>query len=514
MNSLSNINNYLKSELNFTILILFYNSEFVTLKFPSEVKNSHLVSFNVNENDTLQAKIYKELLNNKQAKINRENTITVVVKDLEITEKCVIEKNFEILKYLIEKNTIESEVMLSISINFFHNINLLSVVKLKVSSLIQEFIIKELEFEIKDIIYYAIKPTLYIQEKIISASLSLSFNRLNKLLEIYNEFIHFILTFLNTKNAHEIAEFFEIIKAIYLTEECKDKSDIHNITYSANIDTFLFIKNILKVIIISIINNGGIGNENKFKTIHGLYIQEKTNKKLNINCDGIKYSLQEICDEVCISYDKLVCSNLFSQIYSKTIECGLDDYNMNLTIFKSKLKQNADIINFDSNKLLETDELYKILIKNEILNINYNFSSKVKNSILEEKIVVKNNIPQEPYHGEDFEVRNASEAINNNENIPNINSDDNNNDNSDFEIKDVQDMNIKRRLYNYKNEKKIAKNEVIECKAKIKYLENENYIYSKDSDKLFNRIYKREFLSLNLKESDLMDEEFISKYLL
>lgn len=348
-------------------LILLYNDYEYTLFFPKENINSITVNDDLSiSTDTL----YKELLNNEQAEIENE---VIHIQNNKIIDKEEIKIRLEILQriidsFSIDSFSIESKIQSLVeSIPFFLSLNLISLVRIILKQL-KKYIKEKKLFSACDEVKVKIYLNINYSAAIIQEELSFkkcynnkAFQYLNSLIIIFNEYISILISILTDISNEELELFINTIKKEYLVVEDINNEDNNNTSFILlNRDFSLFI-NIVKIVIITIINNKNLSNSAKLEILREIVIDNNRIIKINTHNNTNEYSLLELSHEMLTFFDKKIYSSILTRAYITNIANNKNDFENLIKVIKLLLdlnKNNKVEVSLDSNQLYKKISLF------------------------------------------------------------------------------------------------------------------------------------------------------------
>lgn len=318
-------------------------------------KNKYIVT-NDNMNVTDET-IYDELISNQLA-IIKKNVINTF--DYYLSSKEIFYK-FSILNRLYNKCNVESLLddykitQIISSLSFLLNLNLLSYSSILLLTIryyvTQEKLLIAIDYEKSCVYVHLAEAIINIQEKIIFYKNSKDKELISNLERIYKEINEIIILILNSSNYYEleflISTFYNKFTDVDTNTDAKDTF----ISYIVEDKYFYLVVNLIKIIIIILINNKNISIEKKVEVLRKL-ITDKNRIIRIVNSDTfIQYSLLQISSEMFTFFDLYIYSNLLTKTYIDNV-----DKNNFTNIFKAIKNLNL-YENYENNEYMDLDSL-------------------------------------------------------------------------------------------------------------------------------------------------------------
>lgn len=362
-----------RSKSNSKLVILLYNDmEFKIVFDKKYVKSITLSNYLIITTNT----IYKELLDNKLSEIDND---IIAIKDDKLTDKNIIRSKLKLLREIIESfsfDKLSKDYNLSIfveTIPFFVNLKLISlshiILKLLHINLTEKklFILSK-EEKVK--IYNSINQTIsVVLEKISFANLISNQQLLNSFFGVFKESIIILISILNIIKKVELELFLDTFKKEYLFNKKEFSEDIKFKTFALPRNEFFLVINIVRIVILSLINNRELTIYEKLEILEDLVINNNKVIKIKIRDNSENYSFVEMSHEMLAFFDKNIYSSIFTYTYNQNVIQS--EYEHLIQIIKIIID-----INNDSEELLYLDSISLAIkiIKSNILFENANFS--------------------------------------------------------------------------------------------------------------------------------------------
>lgn len=288
------LNDHLKKE---AILIISYNEEKIFLSFPAlpECEGNSIINTIPDSQKYLSNTIYQELFSNKRAVIN-QNIISIEDKHTLNNEE--VKNKLHLLKSIIDSSELQSNnkndiLNLLSSIRFFSNLNLIGLIKetfnITNNFITNVFLTCESDSKFKSSFCYHICDAIsIIQEEVlyyysISKLNNITFERLKTMMSLLYESYKMFLSLLFSMKKQELNFIIDTIKIkfIYKNSNANIEEDDY-IIYLVSKSCYILMKNIFKIIILSLINNPNIIILEKLDILKSLVSCSKNNKKIII----------------------------------------------------------------------------------------------------------------------------------------------------------------------------------------------------------------------------------------
>lgn len=383
-------------------LIMKYNEDSMVLEFPTQNLNYIRISdcCEISTNS-----IYEELLNNQKAEIENE---AIKVKDKVLTDSDKIKSKLKLLQEILNLFSQEFFSKLDLLplldyIEFFFNLNLISLVSLILKQL-KEYLVKDkliqASNENKSIIYLSITHTIgIIQNEVVSKRCydNESLLIINKLMGIFNDSINILFSILIVIKRKELELFIRNIKTKYLYPN-NINIGINDILYKIIYNNYFLVINIIKILIISLINNKEISNKDKIDVLRDLISENKRTIKIcthdnNDNCSFIKLS-----HEMFSFFDLKIYSSFLTKTYNQILLLEKDCFEKFFKILEYVVDLNSKETNEDGLFLDLNSLVSKLLPHKKLFNFYCEFNDNNKNEYinkqkdLEELNKLNNNI--------------------------------------------------------------------------------------------------------------------------
>lgn len=353
--------------------------------------------------------IYKELTRNRLDELDKKNHY---FKDDIHLDRDKITSQLLLLQRIIDSHSIESlkdDIITKMVdyVPFFLTLNLISLVDL-ILNLIRNLITENKLFiysnEDKEKIYIGITHTIaLIQKELISIKCSNNdfLQLINSLMKLYNKSINIIFSILISINKTELELFISNIKKEYLKiDDANDKENNFASFISNDMDYYLLI-NLLKIIIITLINNREISFNDKLDILKDLVINDNKVIRINTCNNSNQFSFLDISHEMFTFFDKSIYSSVLTQAYNSVIIMNKNNFNNHIKIVRVilDLSENDNTLCLDqialTDKLNTFDKLFDFNMapnnSNSELELEFfKFANKIKelkkeNVLLEDK---------------------------------------------------------------------------------------------------------------------------------
>lgn len=381
----------------FKILRLNYNDVEFKLSFPKEEVQQIKISDDIIiSTETL----YKELSENQLFDKKQE---ILLIKDDKLVEEGKILSKFIFIQRIIDSFSHESfnkDFSIANLIEaspFFINLKSISLIWITIKLLKNYITDKKLMLasnEDKATSYlFLIQSFAFIQEELISQQKNNNeIISIKNYIGIYNEFVDTLIFLAITLSKKELRFLINTIKKQYLKEEAVsvNKENNNNASYILiNRDYFLII-NIVKIIIISLINNKEISSNDKLEILIDLILDKNRIIKIHTTDNSLESYFNEISHEMFSFYDKNINSSKLTRSYNQVIilnRNNIEDIIKTINFILTMNNENEEIIYLDSSTLLK-----KLSTFSDLFDFNESNDAKLLKELANDYYYIKNSI--------------------------------------------------------------------------------------------------------------------------
>lgn len=186
-----------------------------------------------------------------------------------------------------------------------------------------------------------------------------------------------------------------------MSEDESKKQSEKLVSFVLDSKNYLLLKNLVKLLLIALINNDKIVTSHKLDIIKSLVcIEYDSNNQESYICvekelSTEKILLSDMSHEIFELYEKNIYSNIFTQAYSFNVPLNKNNFNLLIKVVKLYLEFRKDEIN---KSIHDHESLSKKIMENDVLELEFNMNlitnplkiedSKFYNELLEKN---KNN---------------------------------------------------------------------------------------------------------------------------
>lgn len=300
-------------------LIILYNDYGLKLSFPTkeDIKSISITDDLNSSTDTL----YNELLANQHAEIDND---IINIQDREQVVKETIISLLSSLQNIIDSYSMDSlckEFSLAYlfeSVPSFLKLNLVSLIKV-VFKLLKKHINEDKLFvdsnEDKAKIYLGLAQTISIVQQEVSTKKCYNEQIIQSVINltgVFDECIDILFSILIAIDRKELEFFISNIRKEYFAAVNLDNEDKQYTSFILGNRKFYLIINIVKILILTIINNNNLSNNDKLEILKDLITENNSTIKIK-TFENKELSLLEITHEMFSYFHNNINSNMFTK---------------------------------------------------------------------------------------------------------------------------------------------------------------------------------------------------------